>query len=75
MNPQLKSAIANFLANEFHLTPEEITPEADFTVDFKLTPDQLTDLLVRLQEALEITLPEEKIAGIITVNDLYEATS
>ena len=70
MNPNLDTAILQFLGNEFHVNPEDILPDTDFSTDFSLTPEQLTDLVDRMQDALEFIIPEEKIPEIKTVGDL-----
>lgn len=70
MNPNLKQAIIEFLANEFHLHPEDILPDSDFYTDFGLTIGQLSDLITRIQDALDFILPEDKITDIGTVADL-----
>ncbi len=73
MTPNLKTAILEFLANEFKLKPEEVREDLSFTNDLDLNPGQLQDLLERLQEALDFILPEEKIPGIETIFDLLTA--
>jgi acyl carrier protein len=70
MNPNLTQAIIQFLANEYHLHPEDIIPDTDFYTDFALTQEQLTDLIGRMQDALDFILPEDKISDIKTVGDL-----
>jgi acyl carrier protein len=71
MNPNLKEAVVHFLADEFHLSPDNILPDTDFMLDFNLSADQLTDLIERLQDALDFVLPEDKVGNIQTVRDLF----
>jgi acyl carrier protein len=71
MSPNLEKAIIQYLADEFKLKPENISLDSDFLLDFGLSPDQLSDLLDRIQDALDFTLPEDKIEGIHTISDLY----
>jgi len=73
MNPNLEQAIIQFLADQFQLSPENIIPDTDFYQDFNLNEEQLTDLIGRMQDALEFTLPEDKIAEIHTVGDLLNS--
>jgi acyl carrier protein len=70
MNPNLKQAVIHFLANEYHVHPEDILPDTDFSLDFNLTQDQLVDLIGRMQDALDFILSEDKINEITTVGDL-----
>jgi len=73
MNPNLETAIIHFLANEYHLAPENILPDTDFFTDLNLTQDQFIDLAGRMQDALNFTLPEEKINEIHTLTDLFNS--
>lgn len=70
MNPNLEQAIIQFLADEFHQSPESVIHDTDFFTDFNLSEDQFMDLIARMQDALEFVLPEEKITEIHTVGDL-----
>jgi len=73
MNPNLKVAIIEFIANEFHLAPEAITPDLNFTTDLGLSQDQISDLLQRIQDALNFILPDEKSTDLDSVGDLLNA--
>jgi acyl carrier protein len=70
MNPNLERAIIQFLANEFHLQPEDILPDTDFYLDLNLNKEQLADLFERMEDALNFILTEDKIGEIKTVSDL-----
>ena len=70
MTSPLEKALIEFLANEFKLKPENINPDTSFITDLGLTSNELQDLLQRLQDSLNIILPEEKITQIDTVSDL-----
>ena len=69
---QIKTAIIQFLSDEFHLDPEGLNPDTAFEVDLGLSSSQLADLLQRLQDSLNIILPEDKLDSITTVNSLLE---
>lgn len=73
MNPNLQSAILEFLANEFHLDSQKISPDLNFQTDLHLTPEQFSLLLSHMQDALNFILPEDKSENIITVSDLFTA--
>lgn len=74
MTPQIKTAIIEFLANEFKMAPDQLTGDLSFSVDLGLSPVQFQDLLQRLQDALSFILPEDRAASINSVSDLLEAT-
>lgn len=73
MSPHLKTAIIEFLANEFKLQPGNVNPDTSFTTDLGLSPVELAELLQRLQDALNIILPEDRVPQINTVADLTDA--
>lgn len=72
MTSQLKTAIVEFLANEFKMAPDQLTEDLSFSADLKLSPDQFQDLLQRLQDSLSFILPENAV--INTVLDLLALT-
>ncbi len=69
---RLKQAIIEFLANELHLETSAITAETLFA-EVGVEASALPDLLHRLQDALGIILPEDKVADITVVGDLFAA--
>jgi len=71
MNPHLETAIIQFLADEFHMDPEDFLPDTDFFAELDLDENQFMDLIARMQDALDFVLPEEKISDIRTLSDLY----
>lgn len=71
MFPNLKTAILEFIANEYKLDPETIGEDLNFQTDLNLTPDEFTSLLQRLQDSLDFTLPEDKVVQIVTLEDLF----
>ncbi|MBI2587324.1 hypothetical protein HYW29_00735 [Candidatus Amesbacteria bacterium] len=73
MTPQLKTAAIEFLANEFKMAPDNLTPDLSFSSDLGLSPSQLQDLLQRLQDSLNFILPED--SPVSTVSDLLKLVS
>lgn len=71
MNPLLETAVVQFLANEFKMAPESLLPDTDFFIDLNLDRNQFTDLITRMQDALDFILPEEKINQISSLSDLF----
>lgn len=72
MNPNLKQAIIEYLADEFHLNPDALSEDTQFSADLNLSSSQILDLLQRLQDALNFSLPEEKLAEVNSISDLFE---
>jgi acyl carrier protein len=73
MNPNLETAISEFIANEFHMSPSSVNPDLNFSVDLGLSPEDMTELFQRMEDALNFILPDEKVPAISTVGDLIEA--
>ena len=55
------------------MEPQELDPDFEFAEDLGLSKEQLEDFLQRLQEALSIIIPDEKITKIVTLEDLYNS--
>ncbi len=72
MQSNIKTAILHFLANEFQMEPETIHEDLNFQIDLGLSPEMTIDLFQRLQEALDLPLPEEKFAQIHTLENLFQ---
>lgn len=70
MPPHLKDAIIQFIANEFKLQPETISEDLSFADDLSLSPEEVIDLLQRLQDALDFVLPED--TKVQSLGDLFE---
>ena len=74
MTNQLETAIIEFLANEFKLKTANISQDTSFTTDLGLSAGELQDLFQRLQDSLNIILPEDKLSQVNTIADLLEIT-
>lgn len=66
----LKSAIIQFLANEFKFEPDSLSMDTSFSQDLGLSEPQLSDLLQRLQDSLNFILPEDATSTITTIGQL-----
>ncbi|HBC72633.1 MAG: Acyl carrier protein [Candidatus Amesbacteria bacterium GW2011_GWB1_47_19] len=73
MNPNLKTAVIQFLADEFQVDPNNLSEDTAFAADLNLSPTQISDLLQRLQDSLNFILPEDKAASITTLGDIFAA--
>src|SRR3990167_9638402 len=50
MHPNLKTALINFLANEFKMDPEAIHPDLNFSSDLNLSETDMSHFFQRLQD-------------------------
>lgn len=69
----IKIAIIQFLANEFHQEASNINEDTNFETDLGLNSAQVGELLHNLQDALNVALPEDSATNIATVGQLFEA--
>ena len=54
------------------VSPEQITLEAKFGDDLDADSLDLVELVMALEEAFDIEVPEEELEGITTVGQAYE---
>lgn len=66
----LKSAIIQFLANEFKFEPSNLSMDTSFSQDLGLTEPEISDLLQRLQDSLNFILPEDATTNVGTIGQL-----
>ncbi|MEX2658655.1 MAG: acyl carrier protein [Acidimicrobiales bacterium] len=57
------------------VTPEQVTMEAKFGDDLDADSLDLVELVMALEEAFDIEVPEEELDGIETVGQAYELVS
>ena len=54
------------------VSPERVTPDARFGDDLDADSLDLVELVMALEEAFDIEVPEEELEGITTVGQAYE---
>ncbi len=54
------------------VTPEQVTMEAKFGDDLDADSLDLVELVMALEEAFDIEVPEEELDGIETIGQAYE---
>jgi acyl carrier protein len=54
------------------VSPEQITLEAKFGDDLDADSLDLVELVMALEEAFDIEVPEEELDGIVTVGQAYD---
>jgi hypothetical protein len=64
--------IPAILAQNLGIDESELTNEADFRLDFNVTPDELRQLQTTLEETLEISLPDLATINPLTYTILRE---
>lgn len=64
--------IKNLLIETFGIDRGEIVPEAHFSEDFNISPEEINEFLLRVGEELGFEISIEDMKGIATVSDLLE---
>lgn len=54
------------------IEPDTIQPDNDFVVDLNMDSLDLIESVMCVEEELEIELPDERLDGITTVQQLYD---
>ncbi len=54
------------------VTPEQVTMDAKFGEDLDADSLDLVELVMALEEAFDVEVPEEELEGITTVGQAYE---
>ena len=54
------------------VAPEQVTPEAKFADDLDADSLDLVELVMALEEAFDVEVPEDELEGITTVGQAYE---
>jgi acyl carrier protein len=54
------------------VTPEQVTMDAKFGEDLDADSLDLVELVMALEEAFDIEVPEEELEGITTIGQAYE---
>ena len=54
------------------VAPEQVTPDAKFADDLDADSLDLVELVMALEEAFDIEVPEEELEGIETVGQAFD---
>ena len=67
--------IRDFLAAELNIDASTITPDTDLSRDLGADSLDLYEMIMALEEKYDITIPEEELKSIHTINDVMEILS
>ena len=54
------------------VSPEQVTMEARFSEDLDADSLDLVELVMALEEAFDVEVPEEELEGVTTIGQAYE---
>lgn len=66
----VRKKIIQIISESLGVEIETITPQSDFFEDLNANKLELADLILKVQQALDITIPEERLDKIKKVSDL-----
>lgn len=73
MSPdEIKDKVYKIVAEKAEIPVEQITPEASFNHDLALDSLAILDLIMGLEDAFQITIPDEKAEEVKTVQDAID---
>jgi acyl carrier protein len=66
---QIEKKVKDIICAQLEVSPEQVKPAASFVDDFKADSLAVVELVLALEEAFKIEIPEEDIEQIKTVQD------
>ena len=64
--------VRDMLAKQLNLKPEKITPQSDVVKDLGADSLDVVELLITLEDDYGITIPEDDIVNVKTVQDIVD---
>ena len=64
--------VRDMLAKQLNLKPEKITPQSDVVKDLGADSLDVVELLVSLEDDYGISIPEDDIVNVKTVQDIVD---
>jgi acyl carrier protein len=68
----VEDKVKEIIVKQLEVSPEQVRPEASFTDDLKADSLAVVELVLALEEAFSIEIPDEDTEQIRTVKDAIE---
>jgi acyl carrier protein len=68
----VEAKVKEIIVKQLEVSPEQVRPEASFTDDLKADSLAVVELVLALEEAFSIEIPDEDTEQIRTVKDAIE---
>jgi acyl carrier protein len=72
MSVDVEKKVKDIISTQLEVSPEQVKPEASFTDDLKADSLAVVELVLALEEAFNIEIPDEDTEQIKTVRDAIE---
>lgn len=69
---EMKSKIVDIIANQLGVEKDIITPEANVVDDLGADSLDVVELVMALEEAFDLEIPDEDAENIRTVKDIFD---
>ena len=69
MAENVEARVKEIIAQQLEVSPDQVKPEASFTDDLKADSLAVVELVLALEEAFKIEIPDEDTEKIKTVGD------
>jgi acyl carrier protein len=69
MNPEITKKVIEIVANQLEIEPDKVRAESSFTEDLKADSLAVVELVLALEEAFGLEIPDEDTESIKTVKD------
>lgn len=64
--------VRDMLAKQLNISPDKITPDSDVVKDLGADSLDVVELLISLEDSYGITVPDEEIVNVKTVDDIVK---
>jgi acyl carrier protein len=72
MNEEIAKQVIEIVASQLELEADQVKPESSFTEDLKADSLAVVELVLALEEAFGVEIPDEDTENIKTVKDAIE---
>ena len=69
MADEIEDKVKKLIIEQLEVAPDKVKPEASFSEDLKADPLAVVELVLALEEAFKIEIPDEDTEKIKTVGD------
>ena len=69
---EVKAKVVDIIANQLGVDKEIITPEASVVDDLGADSLDVVELVMALEEAFDVEIPDEEAEAIVTVQDIFQ---
>lgn len=69
---EVEAKIKSIIAEQLGVTEEDVKPESSFSDDLRADSLDMVELVMAIEDAFHVELPEDKVEGIKTVQNAID---